>query len=135
MADDCIFCKIIAGDIPCNKIGENDDFLCFLDIKPITDGHALIVPKKHFKDVMEFPKELDEGYFAFCQEMAKKIVGTVKADGFNLGMNNGRAAGQIIFHQHTHLIPRFDDDKLESWPHKEITLEELGELQERILKS
>ena len=93
------------------------------------------MPKQHFKDVMEVPKELDEGYFTFCQEMAKKIVAVVKADGFNLGMNNGKAAGQIIFHQHTHLIPRFDDDKLESWPHKEVTMEELSALQEKILKA
>lgn len=135
MTDDCIFCKIIKGEIPCHKIGENDDFLCFLDIKPIADGHALIVPKKHFKDLMDFPEELDKGYFAFAQEIAAKIVKTVKADGFNLGMNNGKAAGQVIFHQHTHIIPRFDNDGLSTWPSKEVTQEALGELKKKILES
>jgi histidine triad (HIT) family protein len=131
--DDCIFCKIVRGEIPCLKLGENKEFLCFLDIKPITDGHALIVPKRHFADVMEFPPDLDARYFAFVQEMARKIIPVVKADGFNLGMNNGRAAGQLVFHQHTHLIPRFDGDGLRTWPHKEVTQGELGLLRERIV--
>ncbi len=132
---DCIFCKIVKGDIPCHKIGENDDFLCFLDINPISKGHALIVPKRHFKDVMEFPKELDEGYFAFAQDMAAKIVQAVAADGFNLGMNNGEAAGQVVMHQHTHIIPRFDGDGLAAWPPQEVSQDELLALKEKILKA
>jgi len=132
--DDCIFCKIVKGEIPCQKIGENKEFLCFLDIKPVNEGHALIVPKRHFTDIMEFPKELDEGYFTFVQEMAKRIVPAVKADGFNLGMNNGAAAGQIIFHQHTHLIPRFNDDKLGSWKHKDVSNDDLLKTQKKILR-
>ncbi len=130
--DDCIFCRIVRGEIPCERIGENDEFLCFLDIKPITNGHALIVPKRHFTDLMEFPAELDKKYFSFVQEMARRIVAAVKADGFNLGMNNGAAAGQIIFHQHTHLIPRFADDGLTSWPHKVVTPEELEATRKKI---
>jgi len=130
---DCIFCKIVAGEIPCSKIGENDDFLCFLDIKPINEGHALIVPKRHFTDLMDFPAELDNGYFSFVQEMAAKIVKAVKADGFNLGMNNGEAAGQVVMHQHTHIIPRFSDDGLGSWPSKEMTQEQLEATQKKIL--
>ncbi len=130
---DCIFCKIVKGEIPCEKLGENDDFICFLDIKPINEGHALIVPKRHFRDLMDFPAELDKGYFAFCQEMARKIVKAVKADGFNLGMNNGAAAGQIVLHQHTHIIPRFSDDALGSWPPKDATPEELAAIRKRIL--
>lgn len=131
---ECIFCRIVKGEIPCNKIGENDDFLCFLDIKPITEGHALIVPKRHFTDIMEFPPELDREYFAFAQEMAKRIIRAVDADGFNLGMNNGKAAGQVVMHQHTHIIPRFDGDGLSSWPSADVTPEELALLQKRILK-
>ncbi len=132
---ECIFCKIVAGEIPCQRIGENEDFLCFLDNRPITEGHALIVPKRHFEDVTTFPEELDRGYFAFVQEMAARIVEAVHADGFNLGMNNGSAAGQVVFHQHTHLIPRFADDGLESWPHKEVSAEELARLGERIRRA
>lgn len=130
---DCVFCKIIAGEIPCQKIGENDEFICFLDIKPINEGHALVVPKRHFTDIMEFPEELDKGYFAFVQEMVRKIMPAVHADGFNIGMNNGRAAGQLVFHQHTHIIPRFDDDGLKSWPDKDVTSEQLEQTKEKIL--
>jgi histidine triad (HIT) family protein len=130
---DCIFCKIVKGEIPCQKLGENKDFLCFLDIKPINEGHALIIPKRHFKDLMEFPAELDKEYFAFAQQMARMIVAAVDADGFNLGMNNGRAAGQLVFHQHTHLIPRFDRDGLLSWPHKDVTTDDLERTRKKIL--
>jgi len=130
---DCIFCKIVAGEIPCQKLGENKDFVCFLDIEPRNEGHALIVPKRHFKDLMEFPPELDKGYFAFVQQMARKIIPAVGAAGFNLGINNGRAAGQLVFHQHTHLIPRFAGDGLSSWPHKPQTKEQLERTRQKIL--
>jgi len=135
MTDECIFCKIVKGEIPCNKVGENDDFLCFLDISPISVGHALIVPKQHFTNLLDFPVGLDLSFFSFAKEMAGKIVKAVGADGFNLGMNNGRAAGQIVFHQHTHLIPRFDDDGLSSWPHADASAKELEKTREKILKA
>ncbi len=131
--DDCVFCRIVKGEIPCQKIGENKEFLCFLDIKPVNEGHALIIPKRHFADVMEFPEELDRGYFAFVQEMARRIIPAVGADGFNLGMNTGAAAGQVVFHQHTHLIPRFKDDDLGSWKHRDATPEELVRTRKKIL--
>jgi histidine triad (HIT) family protein len=130
----CIFCKIVSGEIPCHKLGENKDFLCFLDIKPVSEGHALIIPKRHFADLMEFPVELDKEYFAFVQEMAKRIIPAVGADGFNLGMNNGAAAGQLVFHQHTHLIPRFAGDGLKTWPHKDALHDELAKTKEKILR-
>jgi len=135
MVDECIFCKIIAGEIPCQRLGENTDFLCFLDIKPVNEGHALIIPKRHFRDITEFPAELDRGYFAFVQEMARKIIPAVKADGFNLSMNNGAAAGQLVFHQHTHLIPRFAGDNLSTWPHRHVTGDDLERAKNKILKS
>lgn len=131
--NDCIFCKIVNKEIPAHIIGETEEFLCFLDLKPITEGHALIVPKRHFKDLSEFPEELDKGYFAFVQEMVGKIIPAVGADGYNIGMNNGKAAGQVIFHQHTHLIPRYDDDGLTSWPHNEPDEEALVRTKARIL--
>jgi histidine triad (HIT) family protein len=131
--DDCLFCKIVAGEIPCQKIGESEHFICFLDIKPITEGHSLIVPKEHFTDITEFPDDLDVEFFAFAKEMARKITKAVGAQGFNLGMNNGAAAGQVVFHQHTHLIPRFDDDGLSSWPHQSPSQEELERVKKKIL--
>jgi len=134
MMEECIFCKIVKGEIPCQKIGENEDFLCFLDIKPITEGHALVVPKEHCTDFSEFPAALAESYVRFVKEMAAKIVKAVHADGFNLGVNNGAAAGQLVFHQHTHIIPRFKDDGLKSWPHMKVSQEELEALRQRILE-
>lgn len=132
--DSCLFCKIVKGEIPCQKIGENEEFLCFLDNKPVNEGHALIIPKRHFKDITDFPDDLDKGYFAFVKEIVSKILPAVGADGFNIGMNNGAAAGQVIFHQHTHLIPRFKDDKKKSWESKDVSTKELLETQKKILK-
>ncbi len=132
--EECIFCKIVKGEVPCQKIGENEHFLCFLDIKPVSKGHALVVPKRHFRDFTQFPEELATSYITFVKEMATKIVSAVGADGFNLGMNNGEASGQIVMHQHTHIIPRFTDDGLQSWPHRDASPEELEAVQREILE-
>lgn len=133
--EDCIFCKIVKGEVPCQKLGENEEFLCFLDIKPITKGHALVVPKRHFQDFSAFPEVLAERYVRFVKEMARKIITAVGADGYNIGMNNGAAAGQIVFHQHTHIIPRFTTDNLKTWPHLEVSQEELEAWREEIVKA
>lgn len=129
---DCLFCKIIKGDIPAETIGESEHFICFLDIKPINKGHALIAPKQHFKDFTEFPESLAKEFVTFAKDMAQKITTVMKADSFNLSMNNGAASGQVIFHQHTHIIPRYNDDGLKSWPHKETTSHELKKIAEQI---
>lgn len=131
--EECLFCKIIRKDIPAEIIGENADFICFLDIRPINEGHCLVVPKEHFKDLHDFPQRLGSSYLSFCQEMTKKIVNAVNADGFNIGLNNGRAAGQVVFHQHTHIIPRFVDDGLRSWPHKDVSPAELQAVKQKII--
>ncbi|RME31457.1 HIT family protein [Candidatus Woesearchaeota archaeon] len=130
---DCIFCKIVSRELPAEIIGEDENFICFLDIKPIAKGHALIVPKKHYKDILEFPTDMELDFFAFLQKMTKKIIAAVGAHGYNIGMNNGAAAGQVIFHQHTHIIPRFNDDGLVSWPSKELSPEEIAEIKQQIL--
>ncbi|MCR4284237.1 MAG: HIT family protein [Parcubacteria group bacterium] len=117
--NDCIFCKIIKGEIPADKIYEDDNFLAFLDITPINLGHALLIPKNHYKDLFEIPDD------TLCKigPVIKKVAGAVKegtkADGINIGMNNGRAAGQIVFHAHIHIMPRFSDDGYKLWHGKE----------------
>lgn len=129
---DCLFCKMIARKVPCFVVAENENFIAILDKFPVNKGHTLVIPKKHCKDLNEFPQELGQEWFTFMDEVSKKVVKAVKADGYNIGMNNGKAAHQLVFHQHTHIIPRFSDDGLEHWPDKEASDEELAELAEQI---
>ena len=131
---DCLFCKIVAGDVPCEKIGESKNFFAFLDISPINKGHTLIVPKSHCKDFSDFDESLSEEWTVFIKEINEQVIVGVGAQGSNIGMNNGSAAGQAVFHQHTHIIPRFEDDELGSWPNKEMSADELKEVREQILK-
>ena len=113
----CLFCKIIIrGEIPSSKIYENEYTYAFLDINPVNPGHTLVVPKKHFKDIFDIPeKELCE-----IIETVKKVSAAIKtgmeANGINIAMNNGATAGQIIFHAHIHVIPRYKDDGFKDWP-------------------
>ena len=130
---DCLFCNIIAGTIACQKIYEDDRVLAFLDIKPISQGHTLIVPKRHSDSFLT----LHEDDLRYCMLAVKKIAPhiahTVHADGFNLGINTGSAAGQVIMHTHLHIIPRFAKDGLKSWPNKTTTSEELEQVKRAIL--
>ena len=129
----CIFCKIIRGEIPCSKIFEDKEFLAFLDIRPINKGHTLIIPKVHCKNLLDFPKSEETDLIEFAKKVATAIVKATNADGFNLGMNNGKAAGQVVHHAHLHIIPRFDNDGLKSWPHKEYSEDEMQEVQKKIV--
>lgn len=131
--EDCIFCKIVAGEIPCTKILEDDDFLAFLDISPINPGHALVIPKKHFIDFTEFPEELGNKWFAFTKKVIDALKQGLGVTDFNIGMNNGAVAGQVVFHQHTHIIPRNAEDGLKHWGSKQATPEELQAVQKKIL--
>jgi len=134
ISEDCVFCKIVRGEIPCHKIFEDDDFIAFLDIKPINKGHTLVVPKTHFKDLFDFPVILEEKFLNFLKKVSFAVKKAVGADGLNVAMNNGEAAGQVIFHQHTHIIPRFKDDGLKTWPDKEFSNEELVKIKAEIIK-
>ena len=108
--DECIFCKIIAGDIPCNRIYEDDAVLAFLDIHPVSDGHCLVIPKKHFAKLHECPAEVFEALGNCVGKIANAVVKAVGAEGYNALCNNGRAAGQLVDHVHFHVIPRNSDD-------------------------
>jgi histidine triad (HIT) family protein len=129
---DCIFCKIIQGKIPCSKILEDNDFLAFMDIRPINKGHVLIVPKAHCTNILDFPRAEETDLVEFMKKVAKAVVKATGADGFNLGMNNGPAAGQVVMHAHFHIIPRFKGDGLASWPHKEYLPGEIDSLRDKI---
>lgn len=108
---DCIFCKIGRGELPSEKIWENSKFLSFKDIHPVGEGHTLIIPKKHFDDFIDLDKEFYEEYLGAIKKTAKILIKKYHAEGFNLVLNNGKVAGQIVNHVHFHLIPRKKGDK------------------------
>lgn len=113
---DCIFCKIIAGEIPSSKVYEDDKVYAFLDIAPITPGHTLVIPKRHSTNLYDVPAEDLHATADACQRMAKALKAGLGCDGVNLGMNNEKAAGQLVPHTHFHLIPRREGDGLTHWP-------------------
>jgi len=110
MANDCLFCKIISNEIPSSKIYEDSQVLVFLDINPVNFGHCLIVPKKHSETLLDCDeKELFE-LIRISKKVALALKTSLNCDGINLIQNNFKASGQVIFHTHFHLIPRFEND-------------------------
>ena len=112
---DCIFCKIVVGEVPSEKVYEDETTVAFLDISPVTKGHVLVVPKKHYKDFLEASLEELQTCIATIKKIAPKLLVALEADGFNIGLNNGEASGQVVKHLHFHIIPRFDNDSLRMW--------------------
>jgi histidine triad (HIT) family protein len=110
--DDCLFCKIVAGELPAEKVAEDERTVAFMDINPATRGHLLVVPRKHARDLLEIePGELC-AVAEMAQRMAKRAVDVLDADGVNLLNSCGSAAWQTVFHFHVHVIPRYEDDPL-----------------------
>jgi len=109
----CIFCAIAEKQEPAEVIWESDKVISFLDVNPMNFGHALVVPKEHFTDLTEIPGNLIPELFQTAQKVAIALVDVLQADGFNIVLNNGRAAGQSIFHSHIHVIPRFNEDNFQ----------------------
>lgn len=132
---DCIFCKIIKGELPAEKVFEDDKVLAFLDIHPVTKGHTLLVPKEHYPDLISTPKEVVAEVVSYVPQIAGGLIKGLGATGLNLGSNNGRAAGQIIFHLHFHLIPRYTDDGLRMWGSRDYQAGEIEEIAEKIRNS
>ena len=116
----CIFCKIIKGEVPCDKIYEDENVLVFLDINPISKGHCLVVTKEHYETLLEIPEDESIYLFKALKKIGKALMKGLKADGFNIGMNNFSAAGQVVMHAHFHVIPRFKGDGLKHWPGKKF---------------
>ncbi|MFT8321843.1 MAG: HIT family protein [Bacillus sp. (in: firmicutes)] len=104
---ECIFCKIIAGEIPGSKVFENEHVLAFLDISQVTKGHTLIVPKTHVKDIYELTPEIARNLFEAVPKIATAIKDAYQPIGLNILNNNGEKAGQSVFHYHMHIIPRY----------------------------
>jgi histidine triad (HIT) family protein len=133
--EDCIFCKIVKGEIPCKKVHEDDKTFAFLDISPIHKGHTLIVPKEHHENILDMPDETLAELAKTAKKVSKAVKKATNADGFNVTQNNGAAAGQAVFHFHLHIIPRFKDDGLKNWPHKKVSDEEMKQVHEAIKNS
>jgi len=105
----CIFCKIIDGEIPSAKVYEDDDVFAFLDISQVTKGHTLIVPKTHVKNIYETKEDVASTLFARVPKVARAIEKAFNPVGMNVLSNTGEFAGQSVFHLHIHLIPRYDE--------------------------
>ena len=130
---ECIFCKIIAGEIPSFKLYEDDATLSFMDINPANDGHALVIPKEHSRDVHEVSPEALSATVRTAQRIAAAVDKVVKPDGINLLQCNGAAAAQSVFHFHMHVLPRADGDDLKlNWGLKAGNMDVIGKLAERI---
>ena len=107
--DDCIFCKIVKGNIPSHKVFENEHTIAFLDISPCALGHTLVIPKKHYRNIEDVsPQDLAE-VIKTVQVVGKTCMKALGAPGFNIHQSNNKVAGQVIFHLHFHVIPRFEN--------------------------
>jgi histidine triad (HIT) family protein len=130
--NDCVFCRIVEKKIPAQVVYEDDEFLAFLDIRPITPGHTLVIPKEHSKDLFDTSGEALCRVMPLLQRLAQAIRQAAHADAVNIGMNNGSAAGQEIFHAHFHVIPRRKGDGLKHWPGHEASADALDKMKEAI---
>jgi histidine triad (HIT) family protein len=110
MSDDCIFCSIVAGEIPSRTVYEDDDVSAFLDANPLAPGHTLVIPKAHHEHVQDVPNDLASDVFSVMHRLVEPVESAVDADGSTVAFNNGEAAGQEVPHVHGHIIPRFEDD-------------------------
>jgi histidine triad (HIT) family protein len=130
---DCLFCKIIAGEIPCFKLFENNDTLAFMDINPANEGHALVIPKEHAADLHAVSDAAITATVKTAKKIAAAIDKTLNPDGLNLLQCNGPAAAQSVFHFHMHVLPRREGDELKlNWGLRPGDMDAIGALAERI---
>ena len=133
MASDCIFCGIVAGDLPAQILDSDEHTVSFMDINPATRGHALVVPRVHTEDLMEISDEDLERTIVAARRLAQQMERTLKPDGFNVLNACRPAAWQTVFHYHLHVIPRYDDDPLElPWVPRGAPEEEIAAVADQI---
>lgn len=127
--ENCIFCKLANGDIPTATLYEDDDFRVILDAGPASKGHALILPKEHYKNLYELDDEIAAKALVLAKRMITKLTDVLGCDGYNIVQNNGEVAGQTVFHFHIHLIPRYEGDEVGlGWKMGELTDEVRDEI-------
>jgi len=131
--ESCIFCKIVHKQAPASKVYEDEMVIVFLDLKPLNFGHTLIIPKAHYIDLFDIPEEQLSQIHKISKQVSYAIKKTTNADGITIIQQNGKAAGQDIFHLHVHVVPRFEGQKL---PHfsdlKEVERAKLDAMAEEI---
>lgn len=131
--DDCIFCKIAAGEIPSSCVYEDEDFKAILDISPAAKGHVIIIPKNHADNIFDLTKEEAAKVFVIASNIGKVLMDELNCDGLNVLQNNGAAAGQTVFHFHMHLIPRFRSDNVKiTWASTKYGESEMDQLAKSI---
>jgi len=127
----CVFCKIVAGELPAAMVYEDDLVVAFLDIAPLNKGHTLVTPREHFYGITACPPEVQTAMMQAASRIAAAMMRAVDADGFNLILSNGACAGQVVQHVHLHVIPRFPDDGI-SLPSRSVSYESDEEKQQII---
>lgn len=110
MPEDCIFCQIVAGEIPSHTVYEDDDVFAFLDANPLSPGHTLVIPKEHHERLNDLPDDVADDLYETLHELIPAVEDAVDAPASNVGFNNGEASGQEVPHVHGHIIPRFEGD-------------------------
>ena len=131
----CIFCKIVKGEIPCAKVYENHKYMAFLDITPVNPGHTLVIPKEHYEDLLAAPDEILDGMLNDAKKIAKAVLKATGADAFNLTCNVGKKAGQAVAHLHIHIMPRFENDGYHLWHGKPYKEGQMQKVADKIIES
>lgn len=108
--DDCIFCKIIEGEIEAKVLYEDDQAMVLLDAFPLVEGHTLVIPKAHHEHLQDLPADVAQSWFQAVHQTVEKLQDAMGAQGMTVGLNNGKVAGQVVPHVHMHLLPRFESD-------------------------
>ncbi len=133
MPENCIFCKIIEGNIPSSKVYEDDKVLAFLDIGPVNKGHTLVIPKLHCETLFDVPDELLQYLITKVKKIANAVMKAADAGGLNIGVSNYPTAGQVVPHAHFHLMPRHAGDGLRHWPQGRYAEGEMEEFRKKII--
>jgi histidine triad (HIT) family protein len=133
MADPCIFCGIVAGEVPGQIVDSDESTVAFMDINPATRGHALVVPRRHSADLLEIPDEDLAATLGAARRLARRMKDVLEPGGINLLNSCGSAAWQTVFHFHVHVIPRYEDDPLKlPWIPRGAEAEEIERIAEEI---
>lgn len=133
--ESCIFCKIVRGQAPSSVIYEDETVLVFLDIRPLNMGHTLVIPKAHYVDIFDISEAVLSHVHVVSKQIAAAIKKATNADGISIIQQNGKAAGQDIFHIHVHVVPRFEGQKLPPFSElKQVEREKLDEMANKIKK-
>ena len=131
----CIFCRIVQRQVPASLVFEDEKVMAFLDIRPLNEGHTLVIPKAHYESIFDIPKESIAYLHGITKRIAIAVEKATKADGISIIQQNGKAAGQDIFHLHVHVIPRYEDQKLPSFSEiSEVDREKLSQTAQKIRK-